>query len=102
MIKEQTDTLSRWVLPDDASDADREHHAIPATEVVEALCAGRTVEIANAIIVGPLTLHSLVILGELKIRHTVFRGPVDWSYATFKRVVSLEHSTFDDSVSLRP
>ena len=100
MISEQTDTHTRWVLPEAASDADREQHAIPAAEVAEALCAGRSVEIANAIVVGPLTLRSLAIPGKCRSGHCI-RGPADWSYTTFRRVVNLEQSTFADSVSLR-
>jgi hypothetical protein len=57
---------------------------------IEAIKAGKDVEIKNAVIEGPFILKSVNAEGEVTIKNTTIRDPIDWSYATFKRVLNLE------------
>ncbi|HHT9124822.1 MAG TPA: pentapeptide repeat-containing protein [Candidatus Brocadiia bacterium] len=93
--KEETSQLLKYVLPDDYSEKDREKYPISAQEVVEALKAGKTVEIRNAVIEGDFNLESVVVEGKVTIEGTMFKGLVDCSYATFKQVLRLNGSTFE-------
>lgn len=99
-IKEITDSLLKYILPDDSTDEEKESNPIAAREVVDAIKAGTSVEIVNAVIEGPLNLESVVVEGKITIQRSKIKGPVDCSYAEFRQVVNFHSSQFDSDVNL--
>ncbi len=97
-IKEITDDLFKYVLPDDATDEQKKVNPIAAKEIVEALKAGKAIEIINAVIIGTINLESIFIKGKVIIKNTKIKDPVDSSYAEFKKVLNFENSTFESNV----
>ncbi len=97
--KEITDDLFKYVLRDDSSEEERKGNPIAAQEVVNAIKAGKSVEIKNAVIEGALDLESEVIEGKITVQRTQIKGPVDCSYAEFKQVVNFHSSTFESDVN---
>lgn len=100
-VPEITSLILKYVLPDNCSDKDKEANPIAAEEVVEAIKAGKSVEIVNAVIEGSFNLESVVVKGKITIARTKFKGTVDCSYATFKKVLSLKGSTFEADAKFR-
>ena len=74
---------------------------LPAHRVVEALMAGKNINITNAVITGPFVLGPLTVTGAVTIEHTTFADTFDCSYSTFTRVLRLRGSTFARAVSFR-
>jgi hypothetical protein len=98
-IKKLTDPVLKYILPDTCSDAEKDANPITAEEIVDAIKAGKDVEIINAVITGPFILKSINVEGEVTIQRTKIRDPIDWSYAAFKRVLNLENSIFETDVT---
>jgi len=94
-IKKVTASVFKYILPKSWSKERKEKDPITAERVVEAIKAGKDVEIINAVIEGPFILKSVNAEGEVTIKNTTIRDPIDWSYATFKRVLNLENSIFE-------
>ena len=97
---EPANSVFRRILPDDCDETTKERQAIAASEIADGLQAGKTVEIKNAIIHGPLTLRSMVLESEITIERSRFIDPLDCSYATFKKPLTLRASVFERGVNL--
>ena len=94
-IVEVNGYLLRYICPDDWSVEQKEENSIDARKIVEAINAGKTIEIINAVIKGPFILRSANVESEITIKRTKIKGPLDWSYSTFKQVLNLEGSIFE-------
>ena len=98
-VKETIPTL-KYHLPENSSDQERERQPISAEKVVQAIRAGWSVDIENAVIRGPFIFKSASAEGAISIKQTKITGPLDWSYATFKGLLILEGVIFEEEVNL--
>ncbi len=68
---------------------------IPSQEIIDAIRAGKAVDIENAVIRGPFILQSVSVEKDISIKKTKITDRVDWSYANFKGRVTLEGDIFE-------
>jgi pentapeptide repeat protein len=85
-------------LDKQASEADR---TIDASWIVEAVTAGKKVEIRNAVIDGPLDLKGTSIRGQIVLQQCVLLGPFELSCSTLSANLVLSSTTFRGPVDLR-
>ncbi|MGB7061541.1 MAG: pentapeptide repeat-containing protein [Candidatus Zixiibacteriota bacterium] len=97
-IKEISDHIFKYVLPEEATDRERVANTIPAQDVAHAITGGKSVEIVNAVIEGALELESVAVEGRITIQRTKIKGLVDCRYAKFKQVLKFHNSTFESDV----
>ncbi|MFH1336442.1 MAG: pentapeptide repeat-containing protein [Candidatus Zixiibacteriota bacterium] len=97
-VKEITECCYRYILPKISSEEEQVVEPIPAQEVIQAIKSGKSIEIINAVIEGPLNLESLVVNGKIKIQGTKIKGQLDCSYAEFKQVLDFHSTTFHSEV----
>lgn len=92
------------------AEKDKPDSGIKAEEILEAVRAGKSVEIRGATIHGPLSLKHKVVQGtiviencdiadELDAVHTVFERSVDFSKTRFHGTVNFTLATFKDYVT---
>jgi uncharacterized protein YjbI with pentapeptide repeats len=67
---------------------------VHADWIVQAVNKGKLVDVANAVIQGPLNLKYTLIKNELRVKESRFLEEVDLSYATAQRSLKFSGTTF--------
>jgi hypothetical protein len=98
-IREITEHCYRYILPKVSPEEEQEVEPIPAQEVIQAVKTGKSIEIINAVIEGPLTLESIAVTGKIAIKGTRIKGRFDFSYAECKQVLDFHSTTFLSEVN---